>query len=251
MRPAFDVVQPHDAGEGRARGVRGREDAEVIGVGEVHAVLRVDGRRLRGSVLAEALRRAQRERRERVVARLRGRRDADDPRLTERPVAGLELVAALGDAEVEERAAHDRGVPLPRIVRPLEDADAPHHFGDDEVDVRVALPVDVERDVEGDLADLHLDPRAVVEIEAAQIDVVAEALAVLVIDEEARRRRQHLARLLARRGGERLAVDADVAETPWRRPRDAPDLYVLHGRSRGVRRRRGGRGRWRRSGRRL
>ena len=38
------------------------------------------------------------------------------------------------------------------------------------------------------------------EIEAAQIDVVAEPFAVLVVHEEARRRGEHLARLLPRRG---------------------------------------------------
>jgi hypothetical protein len=81
--------------------------------------------------------------------------------------------------------------------------------------------VNVERDVDGDFAHLHLDARAVVEVEAAEVDVVAEALAVLVVDEEARRGRQHLARLLAGRGGEGLAVDADVAEAAGRGPGDA------------------------------
>ena len=75
----------------------------------------------------------------------------------------------------------------------------------------------------GTSPDLHLDTRAVVEVEAAQVDVVAEALAVLVVDEEARGRREHLARLLAGRGREDLAVDADVAEAARGRPGDAAD----------------------------
>ena len=79
----------------------------------------------------------------------------------------------------------------------------------------------------GDRADAHLDARSVVEIEAAQVDVVADALAVLVVDEEAGGSGEHLARLLARRGLEELALDADVAEAARRRPADAAHLDDL------------------------
>ena len=83
--------------------------------------------------------------------------------------------------------------------------------------------MDVQRDIDGDLADLHLDSRAIIEVEAAQVDVVAEPFAVLVIDKEARRRGEHFARLLVRGGVEQLAIDADVAQAARGRRGDAPD----------------------------
>ncbi len=244
-----DVVLAHHARERAPRSVGGGEDAQVIAGAEVHAVLGVDRGRLRGAVLAEALGLAERERGEGLVVHLPGRDDADDPRLAERAVRGLDLVAPLRDAEVEVGAPHDGRVPLARVVGSLQHAHALDNLGEDEVDVRVALPVDVQGDVDGDPAHLHLDARAVVEVEPAQVDVVAEPLAVLVIDEEARRGGEHLARLLVRGGVEELAIDAHVAEAARGRLGDA--LHVDRQRARRSRRRDRRRRlrRWRRRGR--
>jgi len=200
----------------------------VIAVVEVDAVLCVDRGGLGRAVLAEALRLAYREGCERFFVGLFRCGDAHQPCLAERAVGRLELVASLGNAEVEEGAPHDGRVALTRIVGTLEHADAADDLGDDEVDVGVALSVNMERDVDGDFAHFHLDARAVVEVEAAKVDVVAQALAILVVDEEARRGREHLARLLARRGGQGLAVDADIAEATRRGPGNRPDLHRLH-----------------------
>ena len=82
-------------------------------------------------------------------------------------------------------------------------------------------------DVDGDRADAHLDAGAVLEVEAAEVDVVAEPLAVLVIDEEPGRGGEHLARLLVRRGVDELARDAHVADAARRGPSDAVDLDLL------------------------
>ena len=120
----IDVVLPHDARELRGRRVGGREQAQVIAVGEVDAVLGVEGRGLRRPVRRRSRRLAERERGEGLVAGLARRRDADDARLVERAVRRLDLVAALGDGEVEERAPDDGRVALAGIVGALEDADA-------------------------------------------------------------------------------------------------------------------------------
>jgi hypothetical protein len=221
------VILPNDARKGRTRRVPGREKAKMVALAKVDSVLSIDGRRLRGAVLAEALCLAQGERGERLLVRLLRRGDADDPRLAERAVGGLGLVASLGNAKVEQRASDDRRVSLAWIVRTFEHTDASHDLRDDEVGVGVSLSVNVERDVDGHLADLHLDARAVVEVEASQVDVIAEPLAVLVIDEESGGSRQHLARLLARRSREHFAIDLHISEAARRRPGNAGNVDGL------------------------
>ena len=238
MRPASTSSCRTTPRQRRARGVRRTEDAQVIALVQVDPVLRVDRARLGRAVLPEPVCPAERERGERLLAGLSRRGDPHDARLVEGAVRAFDLIATLRHAQLEERAADDRRVALAGVVRPLEHADAPDDLGDDEVDVGIALPVDVQRKVDRDVADLHLDAGPAVEVEASEVDVVAQALAVLVVDEETRGRREHLARLLVRGCRQRLAVDAHVAQSARRRPAYAADLHDL-GRRRGYGARRG------------
>ena len=96
----------------------------------------------------------------------------------------------------DDVAALDRS--LARVEGPFEDADAAHDLGEHEVRVGVALPLDVERNVDGDVPHPHLDARPVLQIEASKVHVIPEPFPILVIDKEAGSRGQHLARLLAR-----------------------------------------------------
>src|SRR5690348_11696838 len=109
-----------------------------------------------------------RERGERLLIGALGSGDPDEPDLVERTVARLHQVAAIRYAEIEVRAADDRRVALPRIVGPLEHADAAHHLGDYEVRVGVTLTLHVHRAVDRYVADAHLDARSVLQVESAQ-----------------------------------------------------------------------------------
>src|SRR5688500_20226552 len=106
--------------------------------------------------------------------------------------------AALGDAEVEARAADDRSVALAGIIGPFGDLHRAHDLRDHEVDVGVPLPSHVNRHVDRHEPDAHLDARAVRQIETPQIDDVSEPYTVFVIDAERRARVQELTGLASR-----------------------------------------------------
>jgi hypothetical protein len=85
----------------------------------------------------------------------------------------------------------------------------------------------MQGDVDGDIAHAHLDPRPVVKVESTKENIVAQTLAILVVDEEARGRREHLARLLVWRRFQQVALDANISQAPRRRPSDAAHLNHL------------------------
>ena len=98
--------------------------------------------------------------------------------------------------------------------------DGSHDFGNDEVDVGVSLAGDMDGSIDGDRADTKFDARTMLEIEPSQMHVVADAIGVFVVDEEARRGRELLRCDRVRRRFDEIASDLELSETA-RRPRGA------------------------------
>ena len=105
-------------------------------------------------------------------------------------------------------AAGDREVALPRIERPLEDAQRLDQLGDDEVRVGVAVAVEVARLVDRDAADGELDVLPFARVEAAQEDLLGVPLAALVGEQDPRRELEEVGRVA--RGDLRQLADADL-----------------------------------------
>jgi hypothetical protein len=98
-------------------------------------------------------------------------------------VAGGE--AALGQPQLVVGAAGDREVALPRIVGALDDAQGLDQLGDHEVQVGVAVAVQVAGLVDHVAVDPQLDVLALAGVEAAQEDLLRVALAAFVGEQEA------------------------------------------------------------------
>ena len=92
--------------------------------------------------------------------------------------------AALGEAELVVGAARDGEVALPRIVRPLDDAQRLDQLGDDEVQIGVAIAVEVADLVHDVAVDAHLDVLAFARVEPAQEDLLGVPLAAFVGEQE-------------------------------------------------------------------
>ena len=125
------------------------------------------------------------------------RRVHDHPAVADR---AAELVADAGpagrriDPELEADRARVREVALIDLKRPLGDADRAHDLGDHEVEVEVALTVDVRQLVDRDPRDLHLDVGAVRRIEAAQEHLLPLALGPVLTQQHARHQPQQVVR---------------------------------------------------------
>ena len=78
-------------------------------------------------------------------------------------------------------------------VRPLADADRADQFGNEEVQVRIALAVAMGAHVDRHAVDRDGEIGAVVEVEAAQEILVRFAFAAVLGDDQAGRRFQHFA----------------------------------------------------------
>ena len=78
-------------------------------------------------------------------------------------------------------------------VRSLVVVDALHEFGDQEVDVAIALAVGIGRHVDRDAVDARCEVGAVIEVETAQEVLIGLALAGVLGDDHARNRLEHFA----------------------------------------------------------
>src|SRR5205823_6617165 len=95
------------------------------------------------AVLPEAVAPRDLRARERAVALGRRTPCEEHPLRAEAAARVLRREPALLEPELVIRAPRDRVVALMRIERPLEDAQAVHELGDDEMSVRVAVAVKV------------------------------------------------------------------------------------------------------------
>ena len=152
------------------------------------------------------------------------------------------MKAAALDAEVEVDAAGDREVALVRVVHALGDADRSHELREDEVEVGVALAVQVRELVDRHAADRELDVLAVGRVEAAQEDLVGDGLALGARDVDAGGAAQQVAGALFGGDAEDVAVEHEVAGGAGRRRTAAAGLDLEHAVGAG-RRDRCGRGR--------
>ena len=113
--------------------------------------------------------------------------------------------------------AGDREVALVRVVHTLGDADRSHELGEDEVEVGVALAVQVRELVDRHAADRELDVLAVGRVEAAQVDLVRDGVALGARDVDPGGAQEHVAAALLGGGVQDLAVEHEVAGGPRRR----------------------------------
>ena len=153
----------------------------------------------------------------------------------EAPVGHLQPRAALHDAELIVGASGRGEVALPRVIRPLQHHHLPHHLGDDEVEVRVALGVGVGDLVDGDAVEIEFDGRPLVGVEAAENNLLRVPETALVADDNSRRELERLGRGSADGGGECPELDLKVPGAEVLVP-GAPDGDFLDGLLLGTRR---------------
>ena len=109
---------------------------------------------------------------------------------------------------VGDGGAAGRGeVAFLRRIRPLPVVEARDQFGDQEIEVGPALAMRVATLVDRHVVDRGAQVGAVVEIEAAQVELVGLAFAAVLADDQPRRRFQQFARAVHGARGQLLLVD--------------------------------------------
>ncbi len=183
---AGEVVLAHHPRAVEAGGVGEGQRAEDGAPGELAGVLAHRRGAGGGAVVAEAVGAGVLAGEEGLAALARRRDEGDGARGVEHPVARAQEGAAVGGAEVEAGAAGDGEVALARVEGALEHAHAVDRLGDHEVEVGVALAVDVGHLVDGHPPDGELHVLAVLRVEAAEEDLVRLAVAPVLREEKAR-----------------------------------------------------------------
>src|SRR5262245_62263230 len=83
------------------------------------------------------------------------------------------------------RRARGRKITLFGGIEPLLKLHRPHELRDQEVDVRISLPVGMAWEIDGNTRDRRCEVGSVIEIEAAKVVLIRLALAAVLTDHEA------------------------------------------------------------------
>ncbi len=159
---------------------------------EISLVLRDRRRALRRSRRSPAARSRELSRDEGLVGSSSRSPHRDASHRVERPVLTAHEDAPIAHGEVHASARCDREIALVRVVRPFDHGQAIDHFGDQEIEIRVALTVRVGHVVDGRSCDGELDVLPVLRVEAAQKQLVRLALARVRREKEPRREREQI-----------------------------------------------------------